>query len=95
MVCCYQEELWTITYQAPEKKRKAVGSIFYFTGVICKNGHIERRYANTGICYACKREQANRDYRSHTERVKECNHRTYVLYKDGKNRSKCAMGSGK
>lgn len=41
----------------------------YFTGKSCKNGHIDKRYANTGICYQCKRDQIKRDYANHTERV--------------------------
>ena len=28
---------------------------WYYTGIPCYNGHIEKRYVNTGICYECKR----------------------------------------
>jgi hypothetical protein len=48
----------------------------FFTGIPCKNGHIEPRYVNTGICYGCKRQQARRDYASHTERALEANKRS-------------------
>jgi hypothetical protein len=50
--------------------------VAYFTGKPCKNGHIDKRYTNTGICYACKRQQANRDYRHHTDRVITTNDRS-------------------
>lgn len=29
---------------------------WYYTGIPCQNNHIDKRYVNTGICYACKRE---------------------------------------
>lgn len=29
---------------------------WYFTGELCKNNHIDKRYVNTGICYSCKRD---------------------------------------
>lgn len=31
-----------------------LGQKWYFTNTPCKNNHIDRRYVNTGICYACK-----------------------------------------
>lgn len=34
---------------------KKIGQKWYFTGEPCKNGHVDKRYVNTGICYACKR----------------------------------------
>lgn len=30
---------------------------WFFTGIACKNGHIDKRYLNNGICYSCKRIQ--------------------------------------
>lgn len=55
---------------------KAAGLKMYYTGVPCKNGHSEPRYVNTGVCYACKRLQARRDYEAHAERVLETNARS-------------------
>lgn len=48
----------------PKSKEEAIklGVTSYFTNVPCKNGHVDKRYTNTGICYACKRLQNNRDY---------------------------------
>lgn len=59
----------------PTSRQRAfeLGSVAYYIGVACKNGHIERRYTNTGVCYECKRKQAQRDYENHPERVNETN----------------------
>jgi len=41
---------------------------FYFTGIPCKNGHIDKRHSKTSKCYGCKLDYArkygknNRDY---------------------------------
>jgi hypothetical protein len=32
-----------------------IGQKWYFSGELCKNGHIDKRYINTGVCYTCKR----------------------------------------
>ena len=55
----------------PKTKEEAAkqGSLSYFTGVACKNGHVEQRYTTTGICYECKRQQMKRDYANHTSRA--------------------------
>lgn len=59
---------------------RSKGLVSYFTGVPCKNGHINKRYTNTGICYSCKRDQINRDYTSHKTRVIETNNRSRKRY---------------
>lgn len=46
----------------------ACGSKSFFTGAPCENGHIDKRYTNTGLCYQCKRDQMQRDYDNHRER---------------------------
>jgi hypothetical protein len=51
------------------EEAKALAVVAYFTGVPCKKGHTDKRYTNTGICYACKRQQAKRDYEEHPERI--------------------------
>lgn len=64
----------------PESREEAisVSSVKFFTGIPCRNGHVDFRYTNTGICYSCKRGQNNRDYQNHTERVLESCHRSYL-----------------
>lgn len=49
---------------------------FFFTGIPCQNGHIEKRYKNTGICYQCKQLQMKRDYELHKDRVTVTNKRS-------------------
>lgn len=71
--------------EAQEKQLKS-----YFTGVPCRNGHIDKRYTNTGICYSCKKQQAKRDYKNHTKRALEIGKRSYI-----KNRTRCLLGSQK
>lgn len=56
---------------------RALGQKWYFTGKLCQNGHIDKRYVSTTICYACKREQNDRDYKNHTGRVSQTNKRSY------------------
>lgn len=43
---------------------KRLGIVAYFTGKVCQNGHIHKRYTNTGICYVCKRTINNRNYKN-------------------------------
>jgi hypothetical protein len=47
----------------------SLGLKYYFTGTVCQNNHIEKRYVNTGICYACKRSHNVKDFKKHRERV--------------------------
>ncbi len=37
------------------EEAKQIGQKWYFTGEPCKNGHVEKRYVKSGICYECKR----------------------------------------
>lgn len=48
-------------------------SVYYYTGLKCKNNHIDKRYTNTGICYSCKKDNINKDYHKHKDRVLLCN----------------------
>lgn len=59
---------------------------FFFTGKACRNGHIDKRYTNTGICYECKRLQANRDYLNHKERIFKTNKKSSIKNKEKINR---------
>jgi len=42
--------------------------VLFYTGVPCKNKHVDERYTNTGKCRSCLREQVKRDYAAHKER---------------------------
>ena len=48
------------------KKALDLGLSKYFTGKICKNGHIDYRYANCGGCIQCKKsdkyKKLNKEY---------------------------------
>lgn len=67
----------------PRTKEEAIitGSVCYYTGVPCKNGHDERRYTNTGICYGCKRRRNKVDTLNHPERISRTQKRTYQKHK--------------
>lgn len=52
------------------------GLVSYFTGVLCKNDHLDKRYTHTGICYACKRARASRWYKNSPQIVKQINDRS-------------------
>ena len=55
----------------------SINQTWYFTGLKCKNGHIDKRYVNTNICYECKRQAIRRDYKKHSDRINECNKKSY------------------
>lgn len=64
-----------------EDARK-IGQTWYFTGESCKNQHFDRRYTNTGVCYACKRLQNQRHYLENPESCKERNKRSNIKNKE-------------
>jgi hypothetical protein len=39
-------------------KAKQDNKKHYFTGLPCKNGHIDKRHTNDGVCMACSREKS-------------------------------------
>jgi hypothetical protein len=57
---------------------------WYFTGLECSNGHLDKRYTNTGICYGCKRSQNNRSNAKNPETLKVISSRTYQKNKESK-----------
>ena len=67
----------------PKSKEEALqnGSVSYFTGVVCQNGHIDKRYTNTGICYACKRSINKRCAIANPETCRTIRTRTYFKNK--------------
>lgn len=56
--------------------------VSYFTGQPCKNGHIDKRYTNTGICYECKRQRNKVHYSRYPDVIKSINKRSYDKYPD-------------
>lgn len=50
---------------------------WFFDGETCRNGHIDKRYVNTGICYGCKREQNKRWIQTKSAAVRAVRNRTY------------------
>lgn len=65
-------------------KQQAIsqGLVSYFTGQPCKNGHIEPRYTNTGICYGCKRQRNKVHRERYPEVIQSISKRTYNKYRD-------------
>jgi len=45
------------------KIAKAAGQKYYFTGKLCKRGHIDKRFVSSFQCMACAREVASEVYR--------------------------------
>lgn len=42
-----------------------LGLIYYFTGVPCKNGHVEKRHCQSGQCVECRRELTRKGRKGH------------------------------
>lgn len=73
----------------PTSRQEAieVGSVAYYTGLPCKNGHTDARYTNTGICYQCKRSQVKRDYQVNTDRITRANNESRERNRDRVNKT--------
>jgi 5-methylcytosine-specific restriction endonuclease McrA len=65
-----------------KKEAKELNIKQYFTGVPCKNGHLDKRYANTGICYSCKNKNMSKDYSRNTNRIIQTNKKSYAKHKE-------------
>jgi hypothetical protein len=59
------------------KEAKQIQAVAYFTGSVCKNGHVDKRYTNTATCYGCKRKQNKTDRAAHPEERKQISKRSY------------------
>lgn len=42
------------------KEARAIGHKRYFTGLLCKNGHLEERFVSTRQCVQCARDKSNK-----------------------------------
>lgn len=51
------ENLPTNVRQARLEKSK-----YYFTGIPCMNGHVDKRATRSGTCYTCSRKASNANY---------------------------------
>lgn len=67
------------------EEAKLLSLVAYFTGEKCLNGHVDKRYTNTGICYACKRNRNKRNAISNPETSKQVHHRTYIKNREKRN----------
>ena len=71
-------------YPPTIKQAQEAGSKFYFTGIPCKNGHIDLRYTSVRTCRSCKMEsirkwnKENREDRTEKARVYRENNREKV-----------------
>lgn len=73
------------TYLPTRKEALAAGHMFYYTGKMCKHGHIARRYTISETCSTCKlkyvyrpptakhREQAKKKYWENPSKVLKSN----------------------
>jgi hypothetical protein len=52
------------------KEAKEKGQNYYFTGIICKNGHIDLRQVNDFKCKSCGLERRKADYKKNAENEK-------------------------
>jgi hypothetical protein len=58
------------------KQAKEQQSMFYFTGLLCPNGHVSKRYTTTSNCFDChssyyKEPKAKLKQKEYRERTKE------------------------
>ncbi len=59
----YGKAKLTIDQMFPERKQaKAIGHTHYFTGVLCKNGHLAPRRVKTSLCMECEKMFRRRYY---------------------------------
>ncbi len=79
---------------------RKVGILYFFTGRPCVYGHVEKRYAATGICLECNRVNAKRfkrlnpDKKASWDRLWQKNNPEKVAVRNGswakRNRAACA-----
>lgn len=53
------------------EEAQVIQSMFYFTGVACRHGHITKRYTKTSICCECKKRYAKKDQEKNKDKIKE------------------------
>jgi len=60
-----------------KQEAKARGLKYYFTGKMCKHGHVCERYTNSGDCVECVRERNRRYYETYGNQERERNQHRY------------------
>jgi len=68
-----------------KKQAKENGDTSYFTGEECKNGHVDKRYTSTGVCYSCKAKQARDCHKRNPETLKNRSKRSYQSHSKSNN----------
>lgn len=51
------------------KDARLIGAVRYFTGKLCKNGHIDERFVSNGSCVTCEKERRERPDNIEKERI--------------------------
>ncbi len=75
---------------------KQINQKWYYLGIACKNGHVDKRYTNTGICYACKREQNKCSNKRNNDNFKKRHKKNYQKHKESiKKRNKIWVENNK
>lgn len=67
-----------------KNEAKQIQQKWYYTGIPCKNGHIDKRYVNTGICYSCKRNLNKKCNIKHPDTLQKISKRSYDNNKEKK-----------
>lgn len=68
--------------QLPSNRKEAIlqGSKYYFTGVPCRNGHLEKRAVKEFRCQGCNKEKAKKWRIKNPEKVKENNIKHHKIW---------------
>lgn len=60
-------------FKSTRKEARACGDLYYFTGVACKHGHINKRFVSCGVCLGCYRIHRENNRENEVIRVTEYN----------------------
>lgn len=61
---------------------KEQGMTYYFTGKSCKNGHIDKRFCVSGVCYSCHKQDFKRSYQKDPSKVLRKSKEYYSQHKE-------------
>lgn len=57
-------------YPATRETAKQSGSVFYYTDVVCNNGHKDLRYCCSGTCRTCEKIKRKQHYAKNAEQYR-------------------------
>ncbi len=57
------------TFKSSKKGAVAAGDLFYFTGTLCANGHLSKRYSRGGMCFDCLKMHRDANKEKNTARA--------------------------